>query len=169
MRRIRLVLITAAAAILLTLPAAVSAHAELVSSDPAPGDRLDEAPSEVTITFDGELAPESGFTVTDGDGHEIGAGELDLDVAERNVLRGAVTITEPGVYTVAWTAVSDDGHPEEGSFTFGYDADPTGTSTAPNTALPRAADDPLVRIGVTLLLLAATTAGGRLPTRIPAA
>jgi methionine-rich copper-binding protein CopC len=169
MRRIRLVPITAAVTLLLTLPAAVSAHAELVSSDPAPGDRLDEAPSEVTVTFDGELAPESGFIVTDADGHEVGAGGLDLDVAERNVLRGAVTITEPGVYTVAWTAVSDDDHPEEGSFTFGYDANPTATSTAPNTALRRPVDDPLVRIGVVLLLLAATTAGRRLAARVPAA
>ena len=168
MRRTRLIPIAAVAAILLAMPAVVAAHAELVSSDPAPGERLEEAPSEVSITFDGELEPESGFTVTDADGHEVGAGELDLDIAERNVLRGPVTITDPGVYTVTWTAVSDDGHPEEGSFAFGYDADATGPSSAPNTALPSGAGDALVSVGLALLLLAATTAGRRVASGVHA-
>lgn len=169
MRRIHLVAIAAVVATLIALPAVAFAHAELASSDPSPRERLDEAPSEVTITFDGELAPESAFTVTDADGRDVGTGSLDLDVAERNVLRGAVTITEPGVYTVTWIAVSDDGHPEEGSFAFGYEADVTGTSTAPNTALPGTRNGPWVPIGAALLLLAAATADRRRASGVRAA
>ena len=136
---------------LLALPAVASAHAELVSSDPADGAVLDAPPSEVVLTFEGEVTDESGFTVSDADGAEVGTGELDLDVAERNVLRGAVTITEPGTYTVDWTGVAEDGHPETGSYTFTYE--PVDDGESPDTALPLAsAPGPLPVVGGLLLL-----------------
>ena len=106
------------------LPAVALAHAELVSSDPEAGANLNTAPTEVTLTFDDELDPDgSGFTVTDHHGDEVGTGELDLDVADRNVVRGAVSISEPGVYTVEWAILGLDGHEISGSFSFGYQSD----------------------------------------------
>lgn len=133
MRRARLMLSLAAAASLASAPAVTLAHAELVSSSPAAGAQLDDPPREVTLTFDGELLPDgSGLVVTRAGAGEVGAGSLDLDVADRNVIAGEVTITEQGVYVVAWMAASVDGHAVSGEFSFRYGA-PEG---APDTALP---------------------------------
>ncbi|MDQ4035608.1 MAG: copper resistance protein CopC [Chloroflexota bacterium] len=110
-------------------PRAVLGHADLESSVPQTGATLATAPTEVALVFGGELVPEgSEFTVTDDDGRIVGSGHLDLAVAERNQLRGPVTITRPGTFTVAWTSVAADGHRETGAFTFAY-----GTP-APDTA-----------------------------------
>jgi methionine-rich copper-binding protein CopC len=128
------------AALLAAVPAVAAAHAELESSTPAAGENLDVAPTEVTLTFDDELDPDgSSFTVVDADGHEVGSGEVDLTVADRNVLAGEVTITDPGVYTVDYSVVGDDGHAVNGTISFGYNADqaiPEPTEEAPNTAMP---------------------------------
>jgi hypothetical protein len=125
-----------------TMPALATAHAELQSSSPAAGATLDLAPTAVTLTFDDELDPDaSSFSVADADGHEVGSGAVDLTVPDRNVMTGEVTISEPGVYTVEYVAVSDDGHPVTGSFSFGYATDepipdPTNEEQ-PNTASSR--------------------------------
>jgi copper resistance protein C len=123
------------------LPAPALGHAELVSSTPADGDVLREPPAEVVITFDAELRPEgSEFRVT-GPGGEAGMGSLDLDVAERNVLRGAVSASQPGTYAVTWTVLGEDGHQETGTFDF-------TVGGVPETAL-RTAPEPM-RLALTL-------------------
>lgn len=157
-------------AIALLVPAPVVAHTELTSTTPAHGDELTTPPEEVVMTFSGELDPEgSHFVVTDAAGVEVGAGEVDLDVAERNEMRGAVDIGEPGEYTVAWSSVAADGHPEDGTFTFSI-LDPDaggGTEETPDTAVPApSGPDPLVLAGLALLGMA-VLAGARAvaPTR----
>jgi hypothetical protein len=142
------------AGVLLMLPAAASAHAGLASSDPAADAVLSRPPTEVVLTFTGELDPAgSAFTVTDEGGGMVGEGEVDLQVAERNVLRGGVTIDVAGPFEVRWTALSSDGHPEEGTFEF-----QVGDGSAPDTALP--GRTPLWPVGV-LLLLASVAAVAR--------
>lgn len=131
-------LTTAAVAASLLAIASVSmafAHAELESSSPADGATLTDAPGEVRLVFGGELDPDgTGFSVTDEDGAVVGDGTLDLSVADRNELSGAVDITEGGTYTVSWTATSLDGHAEEGVVTFGVALDAGGAP--PDTAVP---------------------------------
>jgi methionine-rich copper-binding protein CopC len=152
MRHCRQVIAIAALGFTLALPARVLAHAELVSSEPAAGANLAEPPSTIVLTFDGELDPDrSGFDVLGPDGIVVGQGEVDLFVADRNVLSGPVAVdgSDGGAYTVRWTAMSTDGHAEAGSirFTVGGGAD------APDTALPAPAGGwPL---GVALLAAAA--------------
>lgn len=138
----------------LAVPGTALGHAELVESSPESGAELDSPPAEVTITFDDELDPSSsGFVVTGSDGSEVGRGAVDLQVADRNELRGAVEIEEAGEYTVAWTAVAGDGHLEEGSFGFAYRSEDGPPS--PDTALPvPAAPNELVVIGAILVLIA---------------
>jgi len=124
---------------LAALTAIALCHAELVSASPSAGAVLAAPPADVTLVFDGELVPDgSAFTVTDATGTIVGAGAIDLTVADRNQLRGPVTIAEPGTYTVAWTAVSADGHAEPGELTFEYAA-PAPGRPAPNTAMPASA------------------------------
>ena len=125
-RRQRRIARAAALAVALTLASAAlaAAHVELTASTPEAGENLDTAPTEVTLTFDGELDSEaSTFTVADADGHQVGTGSVDLTVADRNVMIGEVTITEPGVYTVAYGVLGVDGHEIEGQFSFGFAAD----------------------------------------------
>jgi methionine-rich copper-binding protein CopC len=153
----------ALAVALLAVPAAVAAHAELVSSDPAAGAKLDKAPTEVTLTFNNEIDPEgSSFEVTDADGTVVGNGAIDLTVADRNVMRGDVTITDPGVYTVSWTSVALDGDKLTGTFSFGYATDqkvPKATGgedeVGPDTAMPAPSGSgaPLVAFGIGLVLV----------------
>lgn len=159
----RLLVAAALAATLAALPALAVAHVSLVSSDPEAGTNLDTAPSDVTLTFDGELDPDgSSFTVHDHHGDEVGGGEVDLDVADRNVLHGAVTIAEPGVYSVEWTVLGTDGHEITGSFSFGYATDeeiPDGETGGhghenPDTALPVGSTAPATVLGLVLLLVA---------------
>jgi methionine-rich copper-binding protein CopC len=164
----------AVAVAVLALPAVVAAHAELVSSDPAAGAKLDTAPSEVTLTFSNEIDPDgSSFEVTDFDGAVVGKGQIDLNVADRNVMRGDVTITEPGIYTVSWTSVALDGDKLHGTFSFGYTTgqtipQPTGSDDeGPDTAMPvpSGTGSPLVPLGIALVLASGALAVRRVIVR----
>ncbi len=154
MRIRRAVTMIAALTLLLVLAPAASAHAELAEASPEPGSELDEAPPEIRISFTGELDPEaSGFVLSGPDGNELASGVVDLEVAERNELHAPVVITEPGTYTVEWTAVAADGHPESGGFTFGYRSETVEPET-PDTALRRPGT-PASMVGALLVSLAA--------------
>lgn len=161
-RRAQLLLTILASVALLAIPAMASAHVELVSSSPQVGANLDTAPTEVTVTFDDELDPDhSTFTVTDAAGNEVGSGEVDLTVADRNVLRGGVNISDPGVYTVTYVVAGIDGHEIDGAFSFGFNTqdtipEPTAGEheQGPDTALPYQPPSPLPLVGALLIGLA---------------
>ena len=150
---------------LLALPAVALAHVELTDSSPAAGENLDSAPNEVTVTFDDELDPAlSSFTVTDAGGNEVGSGEVDLTVADRNVLSGQVTISDPGVYTVTYHVAGIDGHAIEGTFSFGYNTDeeiPNPTEEEQPDTATRRPDVPLTPMLGALLLLLGLLLGAR--------
>lgn len=134
--RLRFVLgVAMSLSLLLGLPALAAAHTDLTESSPADGAQLDVPPTEVVLTFESEISDDSSFTVTDADGKEVGSGELDLEAADRNVLHGEVSITEDGMYTVAYTIVGDDGDPIEGEVTFTVGEAGAG-ATPPDTAVP---------------------------------
>lgn len=149
------------AAALAARPLAAIAHSELGSSDPPNGANLQTAPSQVVLTFTAELDPTgSSFKVTDARGAQVGSGQIDLNVAARNVLRGAISITKPGTYRVAWTSLSLDGDQLQGTVTFGYRLSPP-----PNTSVrePGAGQLPLTVTGVLLLAAAGLTVRRRAP------
>jgi copper resistance protein C len=135
------------AGLLAALPSLALAHAELSWADPSPGAVLDAPPDEIVVTFDAELDVDaSTLSVVDADGMSVGSGGVDLEVADRNVMRAAVDIRDDGRYVVSWTAVAADGHPESGTFGFSVGAE------VPDTAVPlSSAATPL---GVLLLLAA---------------
>jgi methionine-rich copper-binding protein CopC len=155
-----LVALLAAAFLIAISASAAAAHVVLQSSSPAAGANLQVAPGTVTITFDDELDPDlSNFTVTGPGTASVGGGTVDLTVADRNVMTGSVTITEPGVYTVTYQVAGVDGHRLGGSFSFGYRtalAIPNPSAgEGPDTAMARPAGN-----GVPVLLLAALVALG---------
>lgn len=136
------------------LPTLALAHTELTASDPADGSTVSDAPDEVVLTFAGEVDEDAGFTVLDPAGEEVGSGGLDLEVVDRNVLRGQVEVAASGEYTIAWSVTGDDGHAVEGELTFTYD--PDGEASTPDTALPSGAGSSTTLVGALLLVLAAT-------------
>jgi len=141
----------AAVGLLLVCVGRVAAHEELVASEPAAGAGLDQPPTEIVLSFSGELMPESGFIIFSPADDEVGTGELDLTVAERNVLRGDNVDAGDGTYTVLWTAIGLDGHPREGTISW-----TVGATEQPNTALARSPLLPLLG----LLLVTLALAGG---------
>ncbi|GAA4752025.1 hypothetical protein GCM10025783_25840 [Amnibacterium soli] len=108
---------------LLLLPAApASAHAVLVSSDPADGARVEAAPAAVRLTFDEAVSLPPGATValsTTGQRVDEGPARLDGRVVVVP-LRAAVPA---GVYSVSWRLVSADSHVVSGSIRFGVQRD----------------------------------------------
>ncbi|HET7583027.1 MAG TPA: copper resistance CopC family protein [Candidatus Limnocylindria bacterium] len=137
------------ALLLLTLLAAApaAAHAELVDASPPDGARLATVPDEVVLHFSDELDPaDSSFTLTGPDGAAAGTGSVDLEVADRNVLRGRVSDVGTGTYRVDWVSVAADGHEERGTLSFTVGQEPLA-----NTAL-RAPSNPLTPAGWLLLI-----------------
>lgn len=95
--------------------APASAHAGLVSTDPAEGSMLDTAPDEATFTFDESVRlPPSGVHVLDAGGKELEASARTAD----KVLSVDLPELRDGTYVVAWRVISADGHPVAGALTF---------------------------------------------------
>ena len=96
---------------------AASAHAELVATDPADGAVVDEAPEALTMQFteDVSVRPD-GVRVLDATGERVDDGSAAAEGSDVTVpLDGTIA---DGTYVVAWRAVSADGHPIRGSYTF---------------------------------------------------
>lgn len=102
-----------------TAPA--QAHDALASTSPSDGQTITENPGKVSITLTN--APETGIPgsnsieVTAPDGHVVSTGDITADGATLSI---AADIDHAGEHTVAWRAVSADGHPIEGTFAFTY-------------------------------------------------
>jgi len=126
----------AAAFAAIALPA--SAHAELVSSDPADGATVPEL-TTIHLEFSEDLLEiGNSVTVTDGTGTEH---EATLTFPEPNQIDAAVTDIAPGAATIAWRNASVDGHTEEGTIAVMVLApspspSPTPTVTVTATATP---------------------------------
>ncbi|MCK0112632.1 copper resistance protein CopC [Ornithinimicrobium sp. F0845] len=134
-----------AGAVLLGTGSAASAHDTLTDSSPTDGETLDEPPTQVRLTFSGEvLDMGAAVVVTDSDGASWEAGEPTVD---------GVDVTVPvqeglpnGSYEVTWRVTSSDGHPISGVIPFTVDApepepaEPTTTEPAPTTAAQETAE-----------------------------
>ncbi|MBO0908667.1 copper resistance CopC family protein [Arthrobacter sunyaminii] len=104
----------------LTAAPAALAHDELVSSTPADGTVLEEAPAELELVFSSELM-DIGNKVIVADAAGTNLVESD-PVLNRETLVQALPALENGAYQVNWRAVSSDGHPITGTFSFTVDA-----------------------------------------------
>jgi len=125
------VLFAAFAAVLFLAPPA-HAHDELVSSNPADGAVLEAAPSEIELVFSSELMDLGNqVIVEDAAGNNLAESE---PVLTRETLVQAVPALDAGDYQVNWRAVSGDGHPITGTFSFTVNAPAGAETTAPASA-----------------------------------
>lgn len=129
-------LLGAAVAVLWTAPGAY-AHAALVASDPREGSTLDALPSAVSFEFSEEMSAPAYVVVTGPDGSSVASGDPQV--------RGAIVTQEldgsnaPGSYTMAYRAVSADGHPVTGQITFSV-GEPAASGTPSDAASASASD-----------------------------
>lgn len=145
---------------LATAPAA-SAHDQLVSSSPAPDERLDKTPANITLGFSSPL-----LTL----GHEIRVVDdhaknwvSDAAVLNRETLTQELPELPDGGYQVSWRVVSADGHPISGGYRF-HVGDPS--SAAPVEGPAAGAEPGTAEPGT----VAATGAGdSAVPGWLPAA
>jgi copper transport protein len=121
----------------LVLPAVagwrVAAHAQLVTSSPAAGERLDAPPDQMVLVFSEPL--EDAFTsvdIFDSDGEPVASNLGRVDPTNRFQLIADLPSLEDGVYLVGWQSLSAaDGHTASGFFNFGVGQAgtvPTGSS-----------------------------------------
>lgn len=101
-------------------PQPASAHANLVSSEPAANSELDAAPDRVIIWFTEPLEPSlSSIRVLDSAGQRVDQDNSEVDDLNPLVMSVGVSDIPDGTYIVAWTNVSTvDGHRVRGSFVF---------------------------------------------------
>jgi hypothetical protein len=136
MRKLLLSVVVTALA-LLSSPVA-SAHGEIVSSSPEQYSNATPIPTQVWIQFDGNLQTLDGqaintIDVVDSTGLTVSFGD---PVIEGGTISTKISgQSAPGVFTVNYRIVSEDGHPVEGSYTFNaspdYSAVPIATTSAP--------------------------------------
>ncbi|GAA4774529.1 copper resistance CopC family protein [Citricoccus nitrophenolicus] len=125
--------LTAAGLLTLATAAPAAAHDQLLSATPEAGTAAIEAPSQLNLTFSGNLITGEGITnaatVTDENGHQWQDGESAVSGPE---LSAELCEGMPnGEYQVSYRVVYSDGHSEEKSYDFTLE-DPS----APEQAVP---------------------------------
>ena len=136
--------ITVAALVVLGPITAASAHAELLSTNPADGSSVLAPPMTISLTFsEPPLLAGSDIALSDSTGAPIATDAPSLTGAEISV--PWPVDMPPGDITVAWRITADDGHVQDGKFAFkncGVDSCGTGVGGAgqptPVLALPTA-------------------------------
>jgi copper transport protein len=97
----------------------VSAHAELLSSDPQPGAVLDTAPTHVTLTFSEPVEISLGaIRLFDGSGSSIDVTPARHPDGRADAAELDLPKLDNGSYVVDWRVVSSDSHPVHAAFTF---------------------------------------------------
>lgn len=146
-----------------------SAHAGLISSDPAAGTALGASPTAIRLSFSERPdASLSTIRVLDGKGTEYQAGSPELLAGDPLSLVVPVRPLARGVYTVSWRVDSAvDGHATTGAYSFGVQVAPGLLSATPRSTTS-AISSPLelvarwiLLVGLVLLIGAATAGVGR--------
>ena len=109
-------LVTVAAVATVLIGSSVFAHAKLVSTSPADGARLADAPVTLTLSFAEPVKLAS--VAISGAGHSV---PIAVDRTAKATATVAVPLPAlvPGRYDVRWSAVSpSDGHVTKGSLVF---------------------------------------------------
>jgi len=133
--RIRVGLATALAAAL-ALPAAASAHAYLIRTAPAASVVLNSSPATVSLSFDEAVEPRFAIvSVTDPAGQQETTAPVHRSPANPDTLVAPLaTHLGQGWYLVYWRAISVDGHPVQGAFTYAVGPNP---GPAPQFRVPK--------------------------------
>jgi copper transport protein len=96
-----------------------SAHAILVTSEPAPSAVLDQSPTEIALFFNEFVDTVFGqIRILNSAGNVVQTVKPIRDASSQSIVRAPISPLEPGTYVVVWRVASDDSHPVQGSFSF---------------------------------------------------
>jgi copper transport protein len=133
-RRGRICIALAALAAVLALPASASAHAYLVKTVPAASVIVNTPPPAVALTFDEAVEPRFALiSVTDVQAQQETSAPLHRSASNPDTLVVPLKRLPQGWYLVYWRAISVDGHPVQGAFTFAVGPSP---GPAPQFTVP---------------------------------
>ena len=143
-----------------------SAHGEIVSTFPEQYTNATPIPTQVWIEFDGNLQTLDGqaintIDVVDSTGLTVSYGDPIIEGGKISTkLSGQ---SAPGVFTVNYRIVSEDGHPVEGSYTF--NASPNFADDAPATTAAPEKSSNLSVGGIVMIVFLGVFAVGMLVKR----
>ena len=141
------------------------AHGEIVSTFPEQYSNATPIPAEVWIEFDGNLQTLDGQSINTID--VVDATGLTVSYGDPVIEGGKISTklsgqSAPGVFTVNYRIVSEDGHPVEGSYTFNASPDYAVTTEVIEEPQER---NQLSRGGIVLILFLGVFAVGMLVKR----
>jgi hypothetical protein len=141
MKRIFSVLAVATAAAFVTLtPLAAQAHDEIVATSPVADSTVSAGVIDLSITFNEDIMKNpdlSGEVFQLVEPNDNGILNLDGGCLDVNgpTLSTKVNLDKAGTYQVNWRSVSNDGHPNEGSFSFTLTNDSGYQASSPTSEL----------------------------------
>ncbi len=135
MRGRTLIATLASVALVLTIPAAASAHAYLVKTVPAASVVLNGPPRNIQLTYDEAVEPRFAIiSVTSAAGRQETTGPAQRSAANPDTLVVPLRPNLPeGWYLIYWRAISVDGHPVSGAYTYAVGPNP---GPAPQFSVP---------------------------------
>ena len=164
----RIVLGLAAVTTALVLPSAASAHAYLIKTVPAASVVLNAPPPNIQLTYDEAVEPKFAIiSVTNAAGRQETTGPPSRSPANPDTLVVPLRPHLPeGWYLIYWRAISVDGHPVSGAFTYAVGPNP---GPAPQFAVPNisaTATTPQLLIARWVMFLSVMGAIGLLALRL---
>ncbi len=160
--------IGAAAALFLALPGNAYAHAYLIKTVPAASVVLNAPPPNIQLTYDEAVEPRFAIiSVTNAAGVQETTGAVHRSPADPDTLVVPLRPRLPeGWYLIYWRAISVDGHPVEGAFTYAVGPNP---GPAPEFRVPNisaTAVTPGLLVTRTLMFLSVMSAIGLFVLRL---
>lgn len=156
-----------ALAAMLIAPGTAAAHAYLVRTVPAASGVLDQAPGTVALTFDEAVEPRFAIvSVTDASGTQRATGAVHRAPANPDTIVTNVDHLQEGWYLVYWRAISVDGHPVQGAFTFAVGPNPGPAPQFPIPHVSATAVTPALLIARWVMFVSVMSAIGLLVLRL---
>jgi len=157
----------AVAAVALMLPLAASAHAYLVKTVPSASGVVSSPPPNVSLTFDEAVEPRfASISVTDAAGHQVTSGPLHRAAGDPDTLVVPLKKVPEGWYLVYWRAISVDGHPVRGFFTFAVGPNPGPAPQFPVPSISETAATPTLVAARWVVFISVMSAIGLLVFRL---
>ncbi len=151
-----------AVAIWLAVASSASAHAYLIKTVPAASGVLDTPPRTVQLTYDEAVEPRFAIiSVTNADGKQETTASVSRSPSNPDTLVVPLRPNLPeGWYLIYWRAISVDGHPVQGAFTYAVGPNPGPAPQFPVPSIDQTATSPNVLIARWVMFLSVMVAIG---------